>query len=59
MLVNGIRWSESVAMAMESKGFCDGAPRSFYTVPTVHWYDWAGAAVCIGSILLGMVFLRF
>ena len=29
MLVNSVRWSESVAMAMESKGFCSTAPRSF------------------------------
>ena len=35
MLVNSVRWSESVAMAMESKGFCGDAPRSYYTVPRV------------------------
>ena len=59
MLVNSIRWSESVAMAMESKGFCGDAPRTSYSVPKVHWYDWALAAVFIGGIILGMIFLHY
>ena len=33
MLVNSVRWSESIAMAMESKGFCGDAPRTYYMVP--------------------------
>lgn len=40
MLVNAIRWSEAVAMAMESKGFCGSAARTYYAVPKLHWYDW-------------------
>lgn len=59
MLVNSIRWSESVAMAMESKGFCGDAPRTSYSVPKVLWYDWALAAVFIGGIILGMILLDF
>lgn len=59
MLVNSVRWSESVAMAMESKGFSGSARRSYYFVPRVHWYDLAGAAAAIGGIVLGMVFLHY
>ena len=59
MLVNSIRWSESVAMAMESKGFCGDAPRTSYSVPKVRWYDWVLAAVFIGGIILGMLFLHY
>ena len=59
MLVNSVRWSECVAMAMESKGFCGDAPRSYYFVPRVHWYDLAGAAAAVGGIVLGILFLRY
>lgn len=50
MLVNSIRWSESMAMAMESKGFAGNEPRTFYSVTKVHWYDLVFSVVCIGSI---------
>ena len=59
MLVNSVRWSECVAMAMESKGFCGSAPRSYYFVPRVHWYDLAGAAAAVGGIGLGILFLHY
>jgi len=59
MLVNSVRWSESVAMAMESKGFCGEAPRSYYTVPRVRWTDWAGSILCIGAIAAGMLLFRY
>ena len=58
MLVNSVRWSESIAMAMESKGFCGEAPRTYYTVPRVHWYDLAVAALMVGGVVLGMLFLK-
>lgn len=58
MLVNGIRWSESVAMAMESKGFCGGAERTFYSIPRVHWYDWVCCGGFVAAIVAGMVFLH-
>lgn len=54
MLVNSVRWSESVAMAMESKGFCPDAERTYYSIPTVRLTDWLLAAMMIGSILFGM-----
>ncbi|WP_294497773.1 energy-coupling factor transporter transmembrane protein EcfT [uncultured Gemmiger sp.] len=59
MLVNSVHWSESVSMAMESKGFAGNAPRSYYTVPRVHWYDLAGAALAVGGIVLGMLLLHY
>ena len=58
MLVNSVRWSESIAMAMESKGFCGDAPRTYYMVPRVHWYDLAAAALMVGGVVLGMLFLK-
>lgn len=58
MLVNSVRWSECVAMAMESKGFCGSAPRSYYFVPRVHWYDLAGAAAAVGGIAAGILCLH-
>ena len=59
MLVNSVRWSECVAMAMESKGFCGDAPRSYCLVPRIHWYDLAAAVAAVGGIVLGMIFLRY
>ena len=59
MLVNSVRWSESVAMAMESKGFCGTAPRTYYTVPKVHPADLLAAALAVGGVIAGMVFLHY
>ncbi|MCC8106375.1 MAG: energy-coupling factor transporter transmembrane protein EcfT [Clostridiales bacterium] len=59
MLVNSIRWSESVAMAMESKGFCGDAERTYYSVPKIHWYDLACSLGSIGAIVTGMLILRY
>lgn len=58
MLVNSIRWSESVAMAMESKGFCGDAPRTYYHIPRVHAYDVICSVLCLAGIVLGMIFLK-
>lgn len=58
MLVNSIRWSSSVAMSMESKGFSGKRNRTFYRIPSVKWYDIVFFAVLIGGILAGMVFLK-
>ena len=55
MLVNSIRWSESAAMAMESKGFCAKAPRTYAFIPRVHWYDWFCSILCIAGIITGMM----
>ena len=57
MLVNSIRWSESVAMAMESKGFSDSSPRTYYLSPRLRWYDWLFCLLSVGAILAGMILL--
>lgn len=57
MLVNSVRWSDSIAMAMESKGFCGDAPRTYYSVPRVRWYDLAAGAAMVGGIVAGIIFL--
>ncbi len=58
-LVNSIRSSESLAMAMESRGFSGNAPRTYYTVPKILPSDW----ICCGGFLLaivaGMMLLKF
>lgn len=54
MLVNSIRWSESVAMAMESKGFNGTRNRTYYTIPTVHISDYLLGAVFVVTIAIGM-----
>ncbi len=59
MMVNSIRWSEAVAMAMESKGFCSEAPRTYREIPKIHWYDILFAACAIGGILLMMRLVRY
>ena len=59
MLVNSIHWSEAVAMAMESKGFCENKDRTYYTVPKVYWYDWVISFAFLFTIIMGMVFLNY
>ena len=39
MFVNAIRWSECLAMAMESKGFSEGGERTYYHQATVDKQD--------------------
>lgn len=57
MLVNSIRWSESVAMAMESKGFCSDEPRTYHYMMRVKWYDILFAVVVLGGIIVGTIVL--
>ena len=59
MLVNSIRWSEAVAMAMESKGFHGEGKRTYHLVPKVHWYDWAICLLMIAGVIVGMLVLPY
>ena len=59
MLVNSIRWSSSVAMSMESKGFSGSRTRTSYQIPSVKWYDIVFFLVLTGGIIAGMVFLKY
>lgn len=57
MLVNAIHWSEYVAMAMESKGFCGDGPRSYYQLPGLGIGDIAAALICLSALGIGMLWL--
>lgn len=59
MLVNSIRWSGCIAMAMESKGFEGDAPRTCTVVPKVRWYDILFSACWVLGILAGMCCLKY
>lgn len=56
-LVNGIRWSENVAMAMESKGFDGDGSRTFAITTWVRAGDICFAVLCIGLMAAGMICL--
>ena len=56
-LVNGIRWSENVAMAMESKGFDGDRSRTFAITTRVRAGDICFAVLCIGLMAAGMICL--
>lgn len=56
-LVNGIRWSENVAMAMESKGFDGDGNRTFAITTRVRAGDVCFAVLCIGLMAAGMIWL--
>lgn len=56
-LVNGIRWSENVAMAMESKGFDGDGSRTFALTTRVRAGDICFAVLCIGLMAAGMIWL--
>ena len=52
MLVNCIRQSDNVAMAMESKGFSGDEDRTYYSVPSVGPWDILFFALCTGGVIL-------
>ena len=56
-LVNGIRWSENVAMAMESKGFDGDGSRTFAITTQVRAGDICFAVLCIGLMAAGTIWL--
>lgn len=53
-LVNALRWSESVAMAMESKGFSGDRDRTYRAVTRVRWYDFAFGLTAVAGMIVGM-----
>ena len=57
MLVNSVRWSESLALAMESKGFTGERDRTYYSVTKILYYDFIFALGLLGLIITGMIFL--
>ena len=55
MLVNSVRWSESIAMAMESKGFDGHETRSDFEPVRVRWFDGLFCAVCAALCVVMLV----
>ena len=55
MLVNAIRWSETVAMAMESKGFYGDGERTYYSIPKLSWFDWLYGSIWVVGVGLAAV----
>lgn len=57
MLVNTIHWSESVAMAMESKGFDSQGCRTYYCKPQVGTGDYVFLTVSVTAVIAGLFLL--
>ncbi len=57
-LVNGIRWSENVAMAMESKGFDGDGKRTYIMKTNVKISDITFAILCVGVMVAGVILTK-
>ena len=57
-LVNGIRWSENVAMAMESKGFDGDGQRTYSITTKVCAKDLIFAGICLAMMIAIVIVLR-
>ena len=58
MLVNSIQWSESLALAMESKGFTGDKNRTYYSKTEIKFHDILFSVMLLGLIITGMIFLK-
>lgn len=58
-MVSCIRWSENVAMAMESKGFDGDGPRTYYQVTTVGLPDYLFLILLNTAILAGLLLFPY
>lgn len=47
LLVKSVRWSEELAVAMESKGFDGHSARTTFEPVRVRWFDWLFCGVCL------------
>ena len=56
LLVKSVRWSESLATAMESKGFSGQGQRTEFDPPRFHWLDWAFLALCCIAVPAWAIF---
>ncbi len=52
LLVKSVRWSEALAVAMESKGFDGHTERSTYQPIRVQWFDWVFLALSVAVCAL-------
>ena len=58
-MVNCIRWSENLAMAMESKGFDGDGARTFDRTLRVHFYDIIYAVILPALVLAGTLLVKY
>ena len=56
-IIKSVRWSESLAIAMESKGFDEDGRRTCLRVMRVRWFDYAFVFLSVGLTVLGVVLL--
>lgn len=54
-IIKSVRWSESLAIAMESKAFDQDGSRTHLQIITVHWFDYVFAILPCGLTLLGVL----
>jgi len=57
-IIKSVRWSESLAIAMESKGFDQDGPRTCLQIMRVRWYDYAFVVMFVGLTVLGIFLLQ-
>ena len=50
LLVKSVRWSEELAIAMESKGFSGEEKRTEYMEVRVHARDWLFLIFCVALV---------
>ena len=55
LLVKSVRWSEALAVAMESKGFDGHETRTSFEPPRVHWFDGLFCALCLALCVVMLV----
>ena len=58
-MVNCIRWSENLAMAMESKGFDGDGARTFDRTLRVHFYDIIYVVIVPALVLAGTLLVKY
>jgi len=57
MFISAIRYTNLLAMALESRGFSPGAPRTLYDEPRMAAKDWLVLA-CLAGLLVFCLYLR-
>ncbi|QIQ21707.1 energy-coupling factor transporter transmembrane component T family protein [Zophobihabitans entericus] len=57
LMVKSIRWSESLAIAMESKGFDENSPRTHFVIMKVRWFDYLFMVLSTLIFMTALIFL--
>ena len=56
-IIKSVRWSESIAAAMESKGFDQDGSRTCLRIMRVKWFDYCFVILSVGLTILGIFLL--